>query len=99
MLLVRDISMTKLTLDNIDERLRQLEINIEKIILIQDNIQTNYLNLYNEVKAIRSDIKKLELKENEIETNVKWITKLKNYSLISGSILAGVYALYKLVVK
>lgn len=77
-----------------DERLRKVEIDTEKLLTITDNIQKNYLDMYEEMKKYRETLSSLSVNIKEIKTNLEWVVKIKNISVISGSIVAGVSGLY-----
>jgi putative ribosome biogenesis GTPase RsgA len=79
--------MTKLT--ELEEKFNELDKKIDKIILITDNIQTNYLKFYEEFNSFKKDIQTkitdLRLKQIELETNLQWIQKLKLGIYVGGS--------------
>ncbi len=72
-------------IEDIEKRLFELEKNIEKLIIITDNIQSNYLDIYTEIKEIRKEIKNLYIKEEQLDTNLRWLIKLKDYSIYIGA--------------
>jgi len=79
--------MTKIT--ELEEKFNELDKKIDKIILITDNIQTNYLKFYEEFNSFKKDIQTkitdLRLKQIELETNLQWIQKLKLGIYVGGS--------------
>jgi putative ribosome biogenesis GTPase RsgA len=79
--------MTKIT--ELEEKFNELDKKLDKIILITDNIQTNYIKFYDEFSNFKKDIQTritdLRLKQIEIETNLQWIQKLKIGIYVGGS--------------
>jgi putative ribosome biogenesis GTPase RsgA len=90
--------MTKLT--ELEEKFNELDKKLDKIILISDNIQINYVKFYDEFNSFKKDIQSkitdLRLKQIELETNLKWIQKLK-IGIYVGSSGIGVLSLIELI--
>jgi putative ribosome biogenesis GTPase RsgA len=76
-------------INELEEKFNELDKKLDKIILISDNIQTNYIKFYDEFNNFKKDIQTkitdLRLKQIEIETNLQWIQKLKIGIYVGGS--------------
>lgn len=85
--------------EKLEDKLKELEIRIEKLIVIQNNIQENYIKLYDELQILRKELQNLMYNYNksiaQITTEIKWLEKLKNYSLLTAGIGGIVYIIYE----
>ncbi|MEM5806966.1 MAG: hypothetical protein QW474_01100 [Candidatus Aenigmatarchaeota archaeon] len=80
----------------------ELDAKIEKLYLITDNIQTNYLNITSEIKEINKNINTIMIKIATLENDICWLNKLKNPFIIIGSgtgIGSLIYFLYEFMKK
>jgi putative ribosome biogenesis GTPase RsgA len=84
----------------LETKFNDLDKKLDKIIITTDNIQSNYLNFSNDFNNFKKDIQTkitdLRLKEIEIETNLKWIQKIKIGVYVGGSGV-GILSLIELV--